>query len=334
MPRLLLRMRNNLSFKLLAILLALTVWFLAKQEEKPVQVSFFAPIIFTNLPPMLQVAVNPTQVNVSATTSQRRSGAINPAEIRMVLNLDKARPGTYSYSVDADNLQTPVPLNVERIAPSQVELVIEELIERELPLQPRYSGQLSPGYLLEKIDIVPSTIRLRGPRRQLEPLDFVMTREIDLANLDSSIDMLVQIDLPSQDFQVVNQGIDYYTARITVRALPVKKRFDNVPIYFRNTEFVSLINPSTFNLFLEGPPDVVNALTSSDVYGTLDLREYVPGSYQITPKPVVPRQVTVLQQWPIISLWVKSTPLSTAEKLENERLVEQLTTPYPYPPEP
>ena len=30
-------MRNNLPFKALAIVLALTVWFLAKQEEKPVE---------------------------------------------------------------------------------------------------------------------------------------------------------------------------------------------------------------------------------------------------------------------------------------------------------
>ena len=327
-------MRNNLPFKVLAIVLALTVWFLAKQEEKPVQVSFFAPIIFTNLPPMLQVSVNPTQVNVSATVSQRRSSSLNPSEIRMLLDLETARSGTYSFPVEADNLQSPVPLNIERIAPNQVELVIEELIEKELPLQARYSGQLGAGYLLEQIEIVPPTAKIRGPKRLLDPLSQLMTREIDLNNLDSSIDMLVKIDLPSQEFQIVNQGIDYYSANITLGALPVKKRFDNVPIYFRNSEYVSLINPSTFNLFLEGPPEVVNSLNSSDVYGTLDLLEYAPGSYQITPKPVVPRQVSVLQQWPIISLWVKSTPLSDSEKKENERLVEGLTIPNPSSTEP
>ena len=327
-------MRNNLPFKILAIVLALTVWFLAKQEEKPVQVSFFAPIIFTNLPPMLRVSVNPTQVNVSATVSQRRSNSLNPAEIRMLLDLETARPGTYTFPVETDGLQTPVPLNIEKIAPTQVELVIEELIEKELPLQARYSGQLGAGYLLEQIEIVPPTARIRGPKRLLDPLSQLMTREIDLNNLVSTIDMIVKIDLPSQEFQIVNQGIDYYTAHITLAALPVKKRFDNVPIYFRNSEYVSLINPSTFNLFLEGPPEVVNSLNSSDVYGTLDLLEYVPGSYQITPKPIVPRQVSVLQQWPIISLWVKSTPLSDSEKQENQRLVEGLTIPNPSSTEP
>jgi YbbR domain-containing protein len=327
-------MRNNLPFKVLAILLALTVWFLAKQEEKPVQVSFFAPIIFTDLPPMLQVAVNPTQVNVSATVSQRRSSSLNPAEIRMILDLGTARPGTYTFPVEADNLQTPVPLDVEKISPNQVELVIEELIEKELPLQARYSGQLGPGYLLEQIEIVPPTARVRGPKRLLDRLSQLMTREIDLSDLNSSTDMLVKIDLPSQEFQIVNQGIDSYRASITLGVLPVKKRFDNVPIYFRNSAYVSLINPSTFNLFLEGPPEVVNFLNNSDVYGTLDLLEYSPGSYQVTPKPFVPKQVSVLQQWPIISLWVKSTLLSDAEKLANERLLEELTTPYSYPPEP
>ena len=327
-------MRNNLPFKVLAIVLALTVWFLAKQEEKSVQVSFFAPIIFTNLPPMLQVSVNPTQVNVSATVSQRRSSSLNPAEIRMLLDLETARPGTYTFPVEADNLQSPVPLNIERIAPNEVELVIEQLIEKELPLQARYSGQLGAGYLLEQIEIVPPTAKIRGPKRLLDPLSQLMTREIDLNNLDSSIDTLVKIDLPSQEFQIVNQDIDYYSAKITLGALPVKKRFDNVPIYFRNSAYVSLINPSTFNLFLEGPPEVVNSLDNSDVYGTLDLLEYAPGSYQITPKPVVPKKVSVLQQWPIISLWVKSIPLSDTEKQENERLVEGLTTPNPSSNEP
>ena len=327
-------MRNNLPFKVLAIVLALTVWFLAKQEEKSVQVSFFAPIIFTNLPPMLQVSVNPTQVNVSATVSQRRSSSLNPAEIRMLLDLETARPGTYTFPVEADNLQSPVPLNIERIAPNEVELVIEQLIEKELPLQARYSGQLGAGYLLEQIEIVPPTAKIRGPKRLLDPLSQLMTREIDLNNLDSSIDTLVKIDLPSQEFQIVNQDIDYYSAKITLGALPVKKRFDNVPIYFRNSAYVSLINPSTFNLFLEGPPEVVNSLDNSDVYGTLDLLEYAPGSYQITPKPVVPKKVSVLQQWPIISLWVKSMPLSDTEKQENERLVEGLTTPNPSSTEP
>ena len=278
--------------------------------------------------------MNPTQVNVSATVSQRRSSSLNPAEIRMLLDLETARPGTYTFPVEADNLQSPVSLNIERIAPNQVELVIEQLIEKELPLQARYSGQLGAGYLLEQIEIVPPTAKIRGPKRLLDPLSQLMTREIDLNNLDSSVDMLVKIDLPSQEFQIVNQDVDYYSAKITLGALPVKKRFDNVPIYFRNSEYVSLINPSTFNLFLEGPPGVVNSLDKSDVYGTLDLLEYAPGSYQITPKPVVPKQVSVLQQWPIISLWVKSTPLSDTEKQENERLVEGLTTPNPPSTEP
>jgi YbbR domain-containing protein len=327
-------MRNNLSFKVLALVLAVTVWYLAKQEDEPIQISFFAPIVFTNVPPSLQVTVNPTQVNISAYTSARRSNAFNPSEVRAVLDLGQAQPGVYDYSITEENIEATGTLQMERISPSQVQLEIAQLVDKEFRLQPRYSGQLSEGFLLEDIEIVPPVVRLRGPQATMESFDVVMTKEIDLSGLNSSIDMLVQIDLPNSNLQILPSEFDYYTARVLVRALPIKKRFENVPIYLRNSEFVSLVNPNTFSLFLEGPPDIINNLSTSEVYGTVDLADYQPGDYQISPKPVVPKQVNVLQQWPVVSLWVKSTPLSNEEKIENERLVNRLTTPYPYPPQP
>ena len=85
----------------------------------------------------------------------------------------------------------------------------------------------------------------------------------------------------------------------------IKKRFDNVPVYLRNTVFVSVINPSVFNVFVEGPAEILNRLQPSEIYGIIDLSESEPGSYQIKPKPVTPDEITVLQQWPTVSLWVK-----------------------------
>ena len=57
--------------------------------------------------------------------------------------------------------------------------------------------------------------------------------------------------------------------------------------------------------FVEGPAEILNRLEPSEIYGIIDLSESEPGSYQIKPKPVIPNEITVLQQWPTVSLWVK-----------------------------
>ena len=51
---------------------------------------------------------------------------------------------------------------------------------------------------------------------------------------------------------------------------------------------MSVINPSVFNVFVEGPAEILNRLEPSEIYGIIDLSESEPGSYQIKPKPVTP----------------------------------------------
>ena len=58
---------------------------------------------------------------------------------------------------------------------------------------------------------------------------------------------------------------------------------------------------------------MLNNLGPSEIYGVVDLSSTVPGSYQIKPQTVVPDEITVLQQWPTVSLWVKP------ELLENNQ---------------
>ena len=72
-------------------------------------------------------------------------------------------------------------------------------------------------------------------------------------------------------------------------------------------EYVSVINPKTFNVFVEGPEYLIKEMDRDKLYGEIDLSTYEPGNYpKVTPKVVKPDGITVLQQWPIVSVWVKN----------------------------
>ena len=298
-------MRINASYKVLAVVLAVFVWFLARKSGEPIQMSFYAPVVFKNVSPEFQVTSDPPQVNIVVHTNSRDS--FNPQEIQAVLDLDKAQEGTLSYVLTENHILSPVKVEITRIHPSQITVRIEELIEKSFSIKSRYHGTPKKGYLLGNIKIVPDTLTMRGPRSVLEKMDHISAHEIELEGLNESATMRVELDLPGGNVQIIHQNVDFYTAEVTIISLPIKKRFDNVAVYLRNVDYVSVINPKTFNVFVEGPEYLIQELDRDDLFGEIDLSTYEPGNYpKVTPKVITPEGITVLQQWPIVSVWVKN----------------------------
>ena len=298
-------MRINASYKVLAVVLAVFVWFLARKSGEPIQMSFYAPVVFKNVSPEFQVTSDPPQVNIVVRTNSRDS--FNPQEIQAVLDLDKAQEGTLSYVLTENHILSPVEVEITRIHPSQITVRIEELIEKSFSIKSRYQGTPKKGYLLGDIKIVPDTLTMRGPRSVLEKMDHISAHEIELEGLNESTTLRVDLDLPGGNVQIIHQNVDFYTAEVTINSLPIKKRFDNVAVYLRNVDYVSVINPKTFNVFVEGPEYLIQELTRDELFGEIDLSTYEPGNYpKVTPKVVMPEGITVLQQWPIVSVWVKN----------------------------
>ena len=142
---------------------------------------------------------------------------------------------------------------------------------------------------------------MRGPRSVLEKMEYISAHEIVLEGLNESTTMRVDLDLPGGNVQIINQNVDFYTAEVTINSLPIKKRFDNVPVYLRNMDYVSVINPNTFNVFVEGPEYLIQELDRDKLYGEIDLSTYEPGNYpKLTPKVVTQEGIKVLQKWPIV----------------------------------
>ena len=298
-------MRINASYKVLAVVLAVFVWFLARKSGEPIQMSFYAPVVFKNVSPEFQVTSDPPQVNIVVHTNSRDS--FNPQEIQAVLDLDKAQEGTLSYVLTENHILSPVKVEITRIHPSQITVRIEELIEKSFSIKSRYQGTPKKGYLLGDIKIVPDTLTMRGPRSVLEKMDHISAHEIELEGLNESATMRVELDLPGGNVQIIHQNVDFYTAEVTIISLPIKKRLDNVAVYLRNVDYVSVINPKTFNVFVEGPEYLIQELDRDAIFGEIDLSTYEPGNYpKVTPKVVTPKGITVLQQWPIVSVWVKN----------------------------
>ena len=139
----------------------------------------------------------------------------------------------------------------------------------------------------------------------VESLRSISTRPLDIEGLNSDVEMLVNLEPPSAQVRILSPDNQIYRAEIKVSYSPMRVLMREIPVIFENSEFAYRASTTTLNAHLEGPPGTVANLNNRNVFAVIDLSRYPPGDYRgLSPKVVVPDKVKVLEQWPIIDLFV------------------------------
>jgi diadenylate cyclase len=70
--------------------------------------------------------------------------------------------------------------------PSVIEVTLDEVIKREIPVQVDWAGELPAGLILSEINIDPEKVEVIGGKRILQKLSTIYTEKIHLDNLKES----------------------------------------------------------------------------------------------------------------------------------------------------
>ncbi len=113
---------NNLSLKLLALLLAVSLWLLAtgaKDSERDLSI----PLALRNLPAGLSVAGPlPDTVEVTVSGPRIRLLGLRSEELSLSLDLRNLREGTVTFSGMEKRLRIPPGITVMRIYPAVIDV--------------------------------------------------------------------------------------------------------------------------------------------------------------------------------------------------------------------
>jgi YbbR domain-containing protein len=303
---------DNLPLKIFSLALAVLMWaFVASQKRgESSEIKFTTPLVFKNIPANLEVTSAPIQA-VSVLVSARRAlaNAINPNQFQVGIDLSKQLPGSFEYTLTERNISynnesPPQGMTVLQVSPAVIPITLEETIRKTVEIRPRFSGDLAQGFTLESIRVKPPEAVVQGARKNLDKLKYVFTRPLDVQDLRSNVEMLAELDLPSTVRLAPNQD-NFFQAQITVSNNPTRLLLRDIPIVFENKEYVFKNSTNAINVFLEGPREVMQSLRRESVVALVDLNKYPPGDYRgLAPRVVVPDTVKVLEQWPILDLFV------------------------------
>ena len=314
----------NPTLKLFSLVLAILMWsFVASQKSgDSTEIQFITPLVLKNIPASLEVMYAPVQ-SVSVLVHVRRSltNSINPNQFQVAIDLSNQLSGAVDYplsvrNINYNNQRVPAGIDVLQISPSIIPLTLEETIQKAVSIQPRFVGDPAPGYIISSIQVLPSEVQVQGPRSVLGPLIQVPTRPLDMENLNGPVDLLVTLDLPPQ-VRLAGNEVPFIQARVEVSNNPTRVLLRDIPVRFVNERLVYKTSTRTISVHLEGPRSVMDGLNVAEVSAEVDLAKYPPGDYRgLSPKVITPETVKVLEQWPILDLYVinreilqKSTPV-------------------------
>lgn len=303
---------ENLSLKLFALGLAVLMWaFVASQRRGDAsEIKFTTPLVLKNIPAEMEVVSSPIQ-SVSVLVSMKRglANSINPSQFQVGIDLSNQLAGGFEYNLSEKNISynnepPPDGLTVLQVSPGVIPLILEETSQKDLAIKPRLAGDLATGFTIDSILINPRMVKVRGAKSTLAELESVYTRPLDVQDLDSNVEMQADLDLPST-IRVSSDKETFFRAVITVSNNPTRLLLREIPVIFENAKSVYKTSTQTLNVYLEGPKDIIANLSRDNVYAVLDLRTYTPGDYRgLSPKVIVPDTVKVLEQWPILDLYV------------------------------
>lgn len=250
------RRPKNWVLKLLSLLFALFLWYFVVGEDK-VDMNVTIPVEIVNLPRDLVIS-NQFKKQLEVTISGQRSliRGLTEQHINRSIDLSDAVPGTVVEQNQPDSIKLPRGLNILRIQPPTITLLLDRLIQKELAIEPVLVGKVHKDFVLDSVIPDPPTLEISGPQAVLGNEKILKTAPIDINNLDRSFVKQTSLDLQTEIADLIGEPI--VAVRINIVELKKEVKLTGIPVEFepaggKETEIIYLTKPPTVTVIAEIP---------------------------------------------------------------------------------
>jgi YbbR domain-containing protein len=219
---------RNWALKLLAFALALVLWLTVIPEEKSFSEKTLTIALETrNIPQNMELVEKPVpMIDVTVRAPDRLIDQVTSANVFAKLNLERATTYQMEYPLNSAMISLPAGAQVTMIAPNTVRLKLEQTKEMSLDVEPFLIGKLANGLKIDKMEVIPAKVLVRGPESKLKERDRVRTSPIDISAYTQSFEVEADLILPKPELRLAT-SITRVRIRIIIKdlkpATPAKK---------------------------------------------------------------------------------------------------------------
>ena len=297
------RRPKNWVLKLVSLFFALFLWYFVVGEDK-VDMNVTLPVEIVNLPRDLIIS-NQFKKQIEVTISGQRSLIRGMAEqhISRSIDLSKATPGTIVIQNDPDSISLPRGLSILRVQPPTLTLLLDRLIQKELPIKPILVGKVHKDFRLDSVTVDPLTLKISGPQTILDQEENLKTVPIVINDLSESAVKQVSLALKNEISDHIGEPV--VAVRLNLSPLKKEMKFTDIPIDFehdkgKQTEIIYRLSPPKVSIKAEIPQGMIrkpNGLKSL-FQARVKPENLQPGSLKLKVLVEAPTQVKIISVSP------------------------------------
>lgn len=223
---------KNWGLKLVSLLLALILWVSLIPEEKIfTEKNLTISLEAHNVPTGFELVKKPPEkVDVTIRAPNRYIDQLTAANVVAILNLESASLIQEDYTLTESMISMPAgtKATILKISPNTVNLKMERSREIMLDIQPDLIGKPIEGLKIEKYEVQPPQVLIRGPESKVREDYKVRTSPIDISTLMQTTVLEADLILPSPDLSFATTRtkikVTIFITEVDPSKKPVRKK--------------------------------------------------------------------------------------------------------------
>jgi YbbR domain-containing protein len=185
---------HNAGLKIVSLVLAICAWFFVKgitSDWRPIN---GVPLEIKAKPGLTVLATSAATVNVTVRGTREDVRQASRQDLSAVVDLTgDDRRGPITIRLSPSSVRHGPRVQVTEVDPGEVTVNVDEMIERDLPVQPQFGGELPPNLSVERVITQPETVKVKGPKTLLNGMANIATLPIDVTGRRTSFRERVEL---------------------------------------------------------------------------------------------------------------------------------------------
>jgi YbbR domain-containing protein len=137
---------------------------------------------------------NVSTVNVVVRGTREDVRQVSRQDLSAVVDLTRdERRGLIAVKLTPRVVRHSRRVQVSEVDPSEVVINLDEMVTRELPVEPQFTGELASGLAIERVVTKPEVIEAKGPKTSLSKVSKITTLPIDVTGRRTSFRERVEL---------------------------------------------------------------------------------------------------------------------------------------------
>jgi diadenylate cyclase len=202
---------------LISIIFVTAVWFSVSKGVDTLA-NLETPVVYMNRDPAMEIIrTSSNTVSLELGGSGALIKSIKPDQIQVKLDLSKSKIGPNSFTITRESISLPPGIILKGVTPPVVDVELDVLIKKELPVQVDWVGKLPERFILADATITPQTVMIIGGKRMLEKMATIYTEKVPLNDLEGEGTISVNLALNPASLKIAPNSKEKVTITYTTK---------------------------------------------------------------------------------------------------------------------